>query len=101
MFIGEIISADTAAIHELMLILTRKIHIEGPIHMEDMEKLAYVKKFYPQVFNEYEKELIYLMGLFYKVDTPESMRQIVYQIFAEEIEEITRFISKPSVQNGS
>ncbi len=89
MFIGEIISADTAAIHELMLILTRKIHIEGPIHMEDMEQLAYVKKFYPQVFNEYEKELIYLMGLFYKVDTPESMRQIVYQIFAEEIEENT------------
>lgn len=89
MFIGDIINQDNTSIDQLMYYLLKKIHKEGPINMDDMEQLAYVKRFHSEVFSHYEKELIFLLGLFYKIEKAESVLQVVYELFAKEIKENT------------
>ncbi len=61
------------------------IHKEGPVRPEDFEFLSYIKKFYPSEFGKYEGRLIYLMGLFFKVEEPESLLELVYSTFAKDI----------------
>ena len=62
-----------------------RIHRQGPIFAADFEKLALIKHFYPAVFSKREKELLYISGLFYKVDEPENMVEEVYSIFSDAI----------------
>lgn len=31
-----------------------RIHTDGPVYLEDMETLSYIKKFHNQVFSKYE-----------------------------------------------
>jgi Superfamily II helicase len=62
-----------------------KIHYEGPIDSQDFEKLSYIKKFHPQIFNKYEGKLMHLIGLFYKTTEPLSIIEEVYSIFADTI----------------
>lgn len=65
--------------------IIQRMHIEGPINAEDFEKLAYIKSFHPGIFRERESELLYIMGLFYKVDVPRNLFEEVYSIFADAI----------------
>lgn len=64
-----------------------KIHINWPLSNEDFELLSYCKKFHPNIFSNYEKKLIYLIGLFYKTSKPESLLEEVYSIYSESIKE--------------
>lgn len=72
-----------------LLNILHKIHIQGPIFPADLELLSYIKLFYPDVFAQHEAKLIYLLGLFYKVDPPQSFLEEVYSIFADTIENKT------------
>lgn len=62
-----------------------RIHFNGPIYPADFESLALIKLFHPTLFAEKEKEILYLSGLFYKVDEPQNLLEEVYSIFADAI----------------
>jgi superfamily II DNA/RNA helicase len=65
--------------------LAMRIHLNGPIKQEDLETLTYLKVFHPRCFQKTEKRLMYLLGLFYKTDTPEDLISFSYSIFAQAI----------------
>ena len=41
------------------------IHKNGPVNPAHFETLALIKKHAPDIFSQYEKKLMYLLGLFY------------------------------------
>lgn len=84
-----IIGQDIEYIKKLYSDVLYKIHSQGPVDAADFEKLAYIKKFHPDVFNIRESELMYLMGLFYKIDAPKDLIEKAYSLFADEIFETT------------
>ena len=69
--------------------ILNRIHTEGPIYAPDFEQLAYLKIFHPNIFAKRESELLYLMGLFYKVEKPKNLFEEVYSIFASAIVDST------------
>ncbi len=60
-------------------------HIKGPIDNRNIEVLTYIKEYHHETFRTYEKKLLYLMGLFYKVDEPSDFIEEVYNIFSQSI----------------
>lgn len=62
-----IIGQDIEYIKKLYSDVLYKIHSQGPVDSADFEKLAYIKKFHPDVFSIRESELMYLMGCFIKL----------------------------------
>jgi len=84
--IAQIVGRESKQyVSELLDEIIRRMHIEGPVNAEDFEKLAYIKSFHPEIFRERESELLYIMGLFYKVDAPRNIFEEVYSIFADAI----------------
>ena len=67
-----------------------EIHQKGPIEASSLETLAYIKKFNSEIFTKYEQTLLYLLGLFYKVQDPDTILEYVYSLYAEAIEEETK-----------
>ena len=63
------------------------IHKNGAIDPHLLEELTYVKKFYPVLFAEYENELLYTLGLFYKTKEPKSFFETCYKIYSDSIYE--------------
>jgi hypothetical protein len=87
--IMQLINQNNKAFAESTLVeILNRMHTEGPIHAEDFEKLSYIKLFHSDIFSVYETKLLFLMGLFYKVDKPNDFFETVYSIFADTIEEI-------------
>lgn len=86
--IAKIKNDATYALEQIRGVINR-LHTEGPIYASDLELLALAKHFHPKLFSSYEKELLYIMGLFYKVSEPVSMLEEVYAIYADTIKEIT------------
>ncbi len=46
-----------------------------------LEKLSYIKRFHPLIFQKYESRLMFIMGLFYKTTGPNSFLEKIYYIF--------------------
>ena len=65
--------------------IINKIHMHGPIDSSDFEKLALIKQFHPDIFKKYENEILYVSGLFYKVNQPKNLLEEVYSIFSDSI----------------
>lgn len=65
--------------------IINKIYKEGPISNVDLEKLAYIKLFHPEIFKLYESKILYLMGLFYKPLKPHSLVEVVYNAYSKDI----------------
>ncbi|WP_335916947.1 DEAD/DEAH box helicase [Shewanella chilikensis] len=55
-----------------------EIHANGPVNQNTLQKLSYIKKYNPEIFSEYENTLLSVMGLFYKLDKPNSFISSVY-----------------------
>lgn len=70
--------------------ILHKIHTQGPCNAEDLETLAYIKKYNLSVFKKYEQTLLYLLGLFYKVENPKNLFEMAYKMYADEIVEDTK-----------
>lgn len=62
-----------------------EVHTQGPISSLTFEKLAYIKKFHPEEFSNYENKFLSAIGLFYKVDKPRSVLEEFYSIYSESI----------------
>ena len=73
---------------ELLKILDN-FHKKGPTDPYMLEKLSYIKKFHPSIFNKYESQLMYVMGLFYKTTKPVSFLEEVYSIYSNAIKDYT------------
>lgn len=74
-------------IEQQLVSILSKIHTEGPSDPFDFEKLAYIKELHNDIFVKYEKKLLYLVGLFYKTENPESILEEVYSLYALAIED--------------
>ena len=64
-----------------------KLHTMGPIDENDLETLAYLKSYNPELFAEYESTLMYEMGLFYKTEEPKNFVELLYKVQADNIKE--------------
>jgi hypothetical protein len=85
--IQSLINGDNIDL-ELPSILS-DFHTKGPVDSYLLEKLAYYKRYNPERFAEYERKILFTMGLFYKTDEPQNILEVVYSIFAKSIEEET------------
>lgn len=65
--------------------LMDRLHLDGPVKHEDLETLTYLKHFHSAVFLQEEKKLMYLLGLFYKIEEPEDLISFSYSIFSQAI----------------
>lgn len=63
--------------------IINKIHKEGPINESDLETLALIKHWHPELFHKYEHTLLNIMGLFYKVNETRSLLDVVYSAYAQ------------------
>lgn len=63
------------------------IYDNGPVDGRTMEDLAFIKRYYPSLFHPYEKTLLFLMGLFYKTNSPDSLFTEALNIFREGIKD--------------
>lgn len=98
MSIKEIIN-NTNVETEINKIL-QELHKYGPVNQYSLERLAYIKKFVPELFVKYEKSLMYLMGLFYKTSSPTNFIDEVYSIYADAIKEETGHQYTPMQANA-
>ena len=64
-------------------------HKHGPVNQSHLETLSYYKKLKPVSFKKYESKLMYLMGLFYKTEEPNSFFEAIYSSYAQAILEDT------------
>ncbi len=75
--------------------ILNKIHSNGPCDAEDLETLAYIKKYNSAIFQKYEPTLLYLLGLFYKAEEPRNLLETVYKMYSDEILKDTNHIFTP------
>lgn len=74
-------------IEEQLVSILNDIHKYGPINPCHFESLALIKKHYPNIFSQYEKKLIYVLGLFYKITEPQSLTEVLYKTYADLIKD--------------
>lgn len=71
---------------ELLNNILSTISKDGPINQELLETLSYLKEYFPDLFSSKEPDLMYVLGLFYKVKEPENLISLIYSIYKESIE---------------
>lgn len=86
---------DISYLKQLMDDILIDIHKFGPVSACHLETLACIKKFYPDLFKDYESQLMYLMGLFYKTTEPQSIFELSYKIHRDVIKRTTNFDFTP------
>lgn len=72
-------------IEVIMTELLMRVHKKGPVEPDVLEALTYISLYHHEVFVPFEKRLLYLMGLFYKVSPPIGALEEVYSIYSEAI----------------
>ncbi|MBE5976603.1 MAG: DEAD/DEAH box helicase [Paenibacillaceae bacterium] len=82
-------------VEKILIEVLERIHSTGPISSEDIELITYIKAFHNEIFIKYEKKIIFLMGLFYKVSEPENFLERVYYIYLEAIKEESGLVLTP------
>lgn len=73
-------------IREVIEFAIGEMHKDGPVNPSILEQLSLIKKYHPQVFEEYEPKLLSVMGLFYKLSQPTSFIEAIYQDLGNAIE---------------
>ena len=84
MRIKSIIYGEVSIEKELQSAI-ESIHINGPVKLEDLETLSLIKDTHPEIFDEYESQVVSVLGLFYKIDKPKSVLGMAYEVFSEAI----------------
>lgn len=67
-----------------------KIYSEGPVNLANMEILSYFSQYRPEVLDKYLDELLFYMGMFYKIPDlkPKSLPELVLSEYRDCIKEI-------------
>lgn len=63
----------------------KSLFLNGPRDNIILEEIAYCKLYFPQVFEGYENEILFAMGMFYKTDAPQTLMEKALNIYREEI----------------
>ena len=71
--------------NELIREILFDFHKNGPTDNNHLETLSFLKKYNSDSFKEFESKLMYLMGLFYKTEEPNSFIEAIYNAYAESI----------------
>ena len=98
MKIANIINGENIE-QEISKILN-EFHKKGPVNSYLLEKLAYLKEFYPKIFEKYETSLMYILGLFYKTTKPTTFLEEVYSIYSDVIKDTTGRLYTPMQANA-
>lgn len=64
-----------------------EFHSAGPVSQATLEKLSLIKKYHAETLAEFEQKLLSVMGLFYKLDEPNSFVEAIYKNLGKTIEE--------------
>ena len=67
--------------------VVNNIYEKGPINRSDLEILSFIKYFHPDIFDNYEEEIINLMGLFFKNVKSSSLKALIMQDYGSSIYE--------------
>lgn len=84
MSIKSIILGEASVEGELLKAI-ESIHLNGPVKMADLETLSLIKELHPIIFYEYEPKVVSVLGLFYKLDKPQSAMELAYKVFSDAI----------------
>lgn len=60
------------------------LHAEGASNPEILERLTFYKEFHPQAFSAFEEKIISALGLFYKIDSPDSLYSFLMSGFGRQ-----------------
>lgn len=82
--IERIITGDN--VEEVLNETLDRVFTYGPVDPSDLELLTYVKIYQPDLFSRYEKSILMTMGLFFKSVSAQSFRDIVFDIYKQNIE---------------
>lgn len=74
-------------IPEILKSIISKLYENGPINRSDVEILSLIKYFFPEIFKDYEQEILAIMGLFYKKPFANSIESLLMLEFGESIKE--------------
>lgn len=67
--------------------VVNNIYEKGPVNRSDLEILSFIKYFHPDIFDNYEEEIINLMGLFFKNVKSSSLKALIMQDYGSSIYE--------------
>jgi len=81
MEINDIVDSDIP--YDDLSELLEIIHKEGPSDPAILESLSYYKRFHPEVFVNFEEEIVSALGLFYKSSEPNSVYSFLMSGFGE------------------
>lgn len=82
--IERIITGDK--VEEILNETLDRVFTYGPVDPSDLEILIYAKIYQPALFAKHEKSILITMGLFFKNVSAQSFRDIVFDIYKQNIE---------------
>ncbi|TLG77397.1 DEAD/DEAH box helicase [Culicoidibacter larvae] len=87
---------------EIMNECERDIFFNGPIGADTLEKLAYIKEYYPEIFKPWEEKILNIMGLFYKDISPDfdDLEGLIFSLYNKTINANVNNIKFTPVQNS-
>ena len=84
----QLLPANLDSIENTLIQDIHKLHKTGPVDQSIMEELAYIKRYFPQIFSKYENRILYILGLFYKTLPPRNLKEAIYKMHADAIKEV-------------
>ena len=72
-------------ISKILNSITNKLYENGPINRSDIEILSLIKYFFPEIFKDYEQDILVIMGLFYKKPIANSVKSLIMKEYGESI----------------
>lgn len=84
---GNIISKirDGIDLDEIADYAKNQVFSNGPVDTVVLEILSYFKLFQPNYFENFELEIIEIMGLFYKNPEPDTLQGVVFDMYSQYI----------------
>lgn len=91
----DVINKSEKDLETEILTYIESCHQNGPVDPFIFEFFALCKYFRKDVFCKFEKEILFVIGLFYKTEEPQSVLSLFYSSFKEEIESVEKKIFTP------
>lgn len=74
-------------IEEIISFVLNRIYLNGPINISDMEILSYLSLYQRDYFEKYKESIFNYIGTFYKKVEPQSLKDQVFTLYRDCIEE--------------
>ena len=84
----KIIESNDIEIGQLIEQFMTEIFENGAINTNSIESLTYIKIFHPCIFEKYEESILLKMGLFFKPLKPNTLSDLVFQLYKDSINDV-------------